>query len=334
MLAGIIFGLAPAWSSLRLDLTPALKTTAGSPSLGVETRHRWLTLRNGLVIVQTALALVVLMGAGLLVHTLSNLKNIDPGFDTRNILTFSLQPGLSGYKLPQADSLYRQLKADIAGLPGVVSVGYSEAALLSGTWWRMEFKYLPPGASQRVTGHADDMNIGPAFFSTLKIPIVAGRSLDDSDFRIAAAQNLAHLAEDTARPGMPSAPALSTPLPVVVNREFAREYYPGVNPLGQTFGQQDGSDPENPRKEVGYLIVGIAADAKYNQLRRSVAPTIYLPMAGNQATFEVRTAGDPKPLIPAIRSLVERHDTNLPMTSVYTQAEHIDMLLSRERLGC
>jgi predicted permease len=180
--------------------------------------------------------------------------------------------------------------------------------------------------------HADEINIGPDFLATLKIPIVAGRSLNDSDFAQAAATNLAHLAEDTAKPGTPPAAVLSIPLPVVVNQEFARKYYPGVNPLGQLFAQEDGSDPDNPRKEPGYVIVGIAGDAKYNTLRRSIAPTIYLPMAGNQATFEVRTAGDPRALVPAIRSLLERHDKNLPITNVYTQGEHIDMLLSRERL--
>jgi predicted permease len=133
LLAGILCGLAPAWRSLRVGVIPALKASAGTPSSGVDTPHRWLTLGNGLVILQTALAVVVLMGAGLLVHTLSNLKKIDPGFDTRNILTFALQPGLAGYKLQQTDNLYRQLKEDISGLPGVASVGYSEAALLSGT---------------------------------------------------------------------------------------------------------------------------------------------------------------------------------------------------------
>ena len=124
LLAGIIFGLSPAWRSLRLDVTPALKASAGTPLPAVEKPHRWLTLGNGLVILQTALAVVVVMGAGLLVHTLSNLKKIDPGFDTRNILTFTLQPGLAGYKLPQTDNLYRQLKEDISALPGVASVGY------------------------------------------------------------------------------------------------------------------------------------------------------------------------------------------------------------------
>lgn len=329
LLAGIIFGLSPAWRSLRLDVTPALKARAGTPLPAVAKPHPWLTLGNGLVILQTALAVVVVMGAGLLVHTLSNLKKIDPGFDTRNILTFALQPGLAGYKLPQTDNLYRQLKEDISVLPGVVSVGYSEAALLiGGTGWTTRFKYLPPGASQRVTAHADEIYVGPDFLSTLKIPIVVGRSLHNPDFAQAVATNLA---EDTAKPGTPPAAVLSIPLPVVVNQEFARKYYPGVNPLGQIFGQDDGSDPDY-RKGPGYVIIGIASDAKYNTLRRSIAPAMYLPMAGNRATFEVRTAGDPRALIPALRSLLERHDKNLPITNVCTQEEYIDMLLSRERL--
>ena len=181
---------------------------------------------------------------------------------------------------------------------------------------------------QRVTAHADEIYVGPDFLGTLKIPIVVGAPSHNSDFAQAVATNLA---EDTAKPGTPPAAVLSIPLPVVVNQEFARKYYPGVNPLGQIFGQDDGSDPDYT-KGPGYVIIGIASDAKYNTLRRSIAPAMYLPMVGNRATFEVRSACDPRALIPALRSLLERRDKSLPITNVYTQEEYIDMLLSRERL--
>src|SRR5262249_29511432 len=90
LLPGILFGLLPALRSLRVDLTPALKEGSGASSGKAESRHRWYSMSNALVVMQAALAIVVLMGAGLLVHTLTNLKNLNPGFDTRNTLTFSI----------------------------------------------------------------------------------------------------------------------------------------------------------------------------------------------------------------------------------------------------
>ncbi|MGH9524955.1 MAG: ABC transporter permease [Terriglobales bacterium] len=333
LLTGVIFGLSPAWRSLRVDLTPALKgEAAGTSGAAPGPRRRWFALGNALVVLQAALAVVMLMGAGLLVHTLVNLKSVKPGFETRNILTFSLQPGLAGYKLPQSNNLYRQLKEEIGGLPGVQSVGYSESPLLSGAWWRTNFKYLPPGASKPEKARADEMNVGADFFSTLKIPLVTGRLLTDTDFAQAAARNLAHAAQDQATPGAPQPAALGIPLPVVVNQEFARKYFVGVNPLGRIFGQEDGSDPDRPEKDAGYLIVGVAGNVKYDSLRRSIDPTVYMPMAANQAAFEVRTSGDPKPLVPAIRSVIAKHDDNLPVTNVYTQSEYIDMAVGQERL--
>jgi predicted permease len=109
VLTGIIFGLAPAFRGTRVDLTPALKDGTRS-SAEVRAGGSWFSLGNGLVIAQVALAVVVLVGAGLLVRTLQNLRNVDPGFDTRNLLTFELDPTLIGYKTPQIDAFYRDLQ--------------------------------------------------------------------------------------------------------------------------------------------------------------------------------------------------------------------------------
>ena len=118
----------------------------------------------------------------------------------------------------------------------------------------------------------------------------------------------------------------------VVNQQFARKFYPGVNALGQQFGENDGSDPDDPDKNPGYVVVGVVQDAKYNSLRREIDPTMYVPLTGGNATFEVRTAGDPKALIPTLRNLINQHNANLPMTNVLTQTEQIDRLLDQERV--
>jgi hypothetical protein len=266
-LTGIIFGLAPALRSLRVDLTPALKAASqASPSSSHESRHRWLSMGNALVAVQAALAIVVLMGAGLLVHTLTNLKSINPGFDTRNLLTFALNPSLAGYKDPDADALYRDLQQRISGLPGVISASYSADALLAGSWSRTSFRYVPPGGSKRVEEEADYMPVSPDFFGTLKIPLLSGRNFSAHDYDLAAINHAAQRAQFMRKPGEPELPVPSTPEPALVNRQFVKKYFAEVNPIGQRFGAEDGSDPERG-KHPGYEIIGVVGDAKYNSLR-------------------------------------------------------------------
>src|SRR5262249_42734139 len=133
------------------------------------------------------------------------------------------------------------------------------------------------------------------------------------------------------QPGATPPPAPTIPRSVVVNQLFVQKYYPGVNPIGQHFGENDGSDPDDPEKDPGYTIVGVVQDAKYNSLRREIDPTIYVPLTGQNAAFEVRTAGDPKALIPALRNLVAQHNNNMPLTNILTQTEQIDRILDQER---
>jgi len=176
------------------------------------------------------------------------------------------------------------------------------------------------------------MPVGPDFFSTVKIPVLSGRVLTGEDFQIAATNQTAATAMREAKPGTPPPPAPTAPVPVVVNQLFAHKNFPGVNPIGQRFGEDDGSNPEFPFKDPGYEIVGVVQDAKYNDLRRAIEPVMYAPLTGRSATFEVRTAGDPKTMIPAIRNLVNAHDSNLPLTNILTETEQIDVLLVQERL--
>ena len=130
ILTGVFFGLAPAFHGLRVELTQSLKAADAFSSAG--TRQRRFSLGSLLVATQVALAVVVLATAGLMVRTLQNLKSVDPGFDTRNILLFDLNPRLEGYTGPRVGHLYRELQQKFSALPGVMSVSYSWAPPLSG----------------------------------------------------------------------------------------------------------------------------------------------------------------------------------------------------------
>ncbi|MGC1107374.1 MAG: ABC transporter permease, partial [Candidatus Acidiferrales bacterium] len=240
VLTGIIFGLAPAFRGTRVDLTPSLKEGTGS-SAAEGRAGRWFSLGNGLVVAQVALAVVVLVGAGLLVRTLQNLKNVDPGFDTRNLLTFGLDPTLIGYKTPQVDVFYRNLQERLAALPGVESVSYSNMTLLSGSLWDTGFHL--PGTPKDQESDADYMPVGANFFSTMHMRLLAGRNFNSADFAGAAvaqeneaAREAAQEAREagTASPSAATAAASGTPpasaaneapVPVIVNKTFVKNIF-------------------------------------------------------------------------------------------------------------
>ena len=313
LLTGILFGVAPALRGARVDLTPALKEGSGvSAGLG-HGSSRWFSIGNALVVTQVALAIVVLVGAGLLMRTLQNLRNIDVGFDSHNLVIFGINPSLAGYKDAQIDSFYRDLQGRLAETPGVRSASYSMLPLLSGSLMVTGFHW--PGTPQDRESEADMLGIGPDFFSTMQIPLLAGRGFNSSDYELAANGR--------------AAPA-TVPKPVIVDQAFVAKYLGKENPLGKRFGESagDADEPASP----GYEIVGVVRDSKYNDLRREINPTMYAPQSGMGASFEVRTAGDPQGLVPAIRRVVAEINPNLPLRDVTTESQQIDRLLFQERL--
>ena len=132
ILTGILFGLVPALRSMRVEPTPALKEGGRSSNSGHSGRG-WFNSANALVVAQVALTVVVLVGAGLMVHTLRNLQSIDPGFDSNNVLNFSVDATLAGYKGDRLGQLFRDLRDRFSAIPGVLSVSYSDSPLLSGS---------------------------------------------------------------------------------------------------------------------------------------------------------------------------------------------------------
>ena len=342
VLTGIIFGCAPAFRGTRVDLTPALKEGTRS-SAGGRTGGRWFSLGNGLVIAQVALAVVVLVGAGLLVRTLQNLRNVDPGFDTRNLLTFGLDPTLIGYKTPQIDPFYRDLQQRIGAIPGVESVSYSNSALLSGDLWETGFHL--EGTPKDQESDADYLPIGAGFFSMMHMRLLSGRNFNSADFAEAEAAEERERERETvaeAKEAGPPAPsgsaavpesaAKDAPVPVIVNKTFVQKYFPRVNPLGVHFGAREADAAKGDWAVPGWEIVGVVSDAKYQDLRSPIDPTMYVPSSGGHTSFEVRTRMNPAAVTASIRSVVSQMDSNLPVFNVHSQAELIDQLLFQERM--
>jgi predicted permease len=304
---GIVFGLAPAWRTTRVDLTPTLKdggrgSSASSRSL----------LSRGLVVAQVALSLLLLVGAGLFVRTLLNLQRVDPGFNTRNLLLFGIQPGLIGYKDEKLQQLYEQISSRLETVPGVEAVTFSRNTLLSqGASSRSVFLRealnRPRDSEGRITpsGEGHLHQVRENFLEAMQIPLLAGRTLR---------------AQDDAK----------SPRVVVVNETFAKLYFPNENAVGKRFTFDD-------KKPDVVEIVGVAKDAKYTRQRDDVPPTVYSPFRQELrgvpgVTFEVRTTGDPTASVNAIRQAVREIDSNLPLNNIKTQVEQADEILGAERL--
>ena len=314
LFTGILFGIAPTFRGTRVDLTPTLKEGQGSSGRSGHGGGKWFSIGNGLVVAQVALAMVVLVGAGLMVRTLANLRSIDVGFDSHNILVFGVDPTLIGYKGSQLDAFYRDLQGRLSEVPGVKSASYSMGALLSGGLMITSFHW--PGTPADQNSDADALGVGPNFFETLHIPFLAGREFNASDFKVSASNSGA-------------TPTLA-PTPVIVNQAFAEKYVGKENPIGKLFGQSeaDGDGPGSP----GYEIIGVVRDAKYSDLRREIHATLYMPQSLGGASFELRTMADPRAILPAIREVVAQVSTNLPLFDIKTESEQIDRLLFQERL--
>src|SRR6266567_64911 len=229
-LTGIVFGIVPALRATRVDLTPTLKDTGR----GSSTVARSL-LSKSLVVAQVSLSLLLLIGAGLLLRTLLNLQRVETGFNARNLLLFSVEPSLIGYKEERLRNLYLQMFARLEAVPGVRSVTFSRTPLLSHSMSSSDF-YLPgtktsPEGMVAASGVVSMHTVRENFFEAMEIPLLLGRSF---------------AAQDDAR----------APRVAIVNQTFARKYFPNESPIGKRFSF-DNHKPDQIE------IVGMARDAKY-----------------------------------------------------------------------
>ncbi|HEY4817159.1 MAG TPA: ABC transporter permease [Candidatus Acidoferrum sp.] len=317
VLTGVIFGLAPALQATRPDVGKTLKDQAGAVVAGGHGR-----LRNALVITQVALSLLLLIGAGLFLRSLKNLSGLGPGFRPERLVGFTIDPSLSGYSVPRLKIFYQQLTDNLSSLPGVQSVGVASMRIMENNEWDSSMTvegYTPAKPEDRAQPFMNQ--IGPAYFATMGVPVVAGR-----DFRLADNREV----QRPPRAGEPEEERW-TPAAVIINEKFARKYFAGRNPIGMHVGF--GSDPGTPTQME---IIGVVKDIKYTNLRDEIPEQAFIPYMGSRyvggMTIYLRTVGEPNQLISTVRTKVREMDANLPIYAMRTMEEQISNSLSTERM--
>ncbi len=301
LLTGIIFGLVPALQSTRPQLAGTLKDQVGSIAGG-----KSVGLRKALVAAQVTLSLLLLIGAGLFIRSLKNLKDLDPGFQTNNLVEFSIDPTRNGYKPERSLDFYRQLRENLDAIPGVEAAGFAVMPVLSGNEW--DNSIAIEGFSHSPTDMPDPhmQFISPDYFRTMNIPILAGRDFRMSDGRDA-------------------------PKVCIVNEKFAKRYFKDGIALGRHIGMGG-----NPGTKLDIEIVGVVRDTKYESMRDEIPVEVYQPY--HQVPFVlgmvayVRAARLPEQAFLSIRQVVNGLDSNLPVSDMKTLEKQQAESLITERL--
>ncbi len=302
VLTGIVFGLAPALTASRPDLIGALRNSRaqGLMSFGLRSFRGWL------VVAELALAVVLLLAAGLLVRSFNKLVAVDLGFDRENVLTARINLPRSSYAKPQqVQVFYDDLLQRVKSLPGVQSAGIINHTPLQG-FGMIAFMGIEgyPKLDQKKDPAVGIGTVSADYFRTLKIPLLSGRYYDASDG--ADAQKVA-----------------------VVNQAFAKRFSANSNPLGKRVGFGcEGSEG------LCRTIVGVVGDIRQESITDEVAPEIYIPFAQarmNSVTLLVRTDSDPLALARSVRSEVLAIDKNQPVYDVKTLAQRVDEAVAVSR---
>jgi predicted permease len=303
---GIVFGLLPALRASRPDPWTTLKDTMGS----IAGTGGSLFLRKGLVTAQVALSFLLLFGAGLFVRSLQNLKTTQTGVELDNLVSFQISPALSGYDDPRGQIFYRNLLDRLRAMPGIKSVGQASVPILSGDEW---------DSTMSVEGHkskdGEDMQafmnaLSPGYFTTMHIPLIAGRDFKDSDSR--------PIGDDPTKwNGV-----------AIVNRSFAEHFFPGQNAVGRHVGWGDG-----PKSKLNIEIVGVVGDSLYEGPREGVHRQAFIPTYGKgSSVFYLRTLASSAATYGQIRNEVRQLDPNLPIYAMKTVEAQLDETLLTDRL--
>jgi predicted permease len=299
---GLVAGLAPALGALR----HAVASTLRGEALAVAGGDRLLSLRGGLVLAQVALALPLLVAAGLFLHSLRNLHAIETGFAKRNVLLGSLNPSLNGYSQERIAQFYREVLERVRALPGVGSASLAMSSALSGGWdcLGVVVEGYVPREGEDMTPNAN--SVTPGYFATLGMPLVAGRDFSETD-------------------------VAGRPRVAIVNETMARYYFGERTPIGRRFTTDD-----RPGAPIDIEIVGVVRDAKYVDLREKTPRHFYLPIWQEPRLFDLtlhaRTLGDPQRAVGAIRSALRGIDATVPLYGVTTLETQVDASLAQERL--
>jgi len=308
VLSGILFGCAPAWRAARASVNETLKDGARSVSSG---RDR---LRRALVVLEFALALTLLAGGGLLIHSLFKLASVDPGFRTERLLTFSLPVPAGRLKgTDEINAFYRQLIGGVRGIPGVRFASVSTTMPVQEFGFAvMKFDVVgQPAAAAAKPSHSDLNVVSPGYLETFGIPLKRGRGLTEQD-----------------REGS---------LPVaIVNEAFVKRYLPNVDPLAQRLAIR----PLMPGLKLGpaieWQIVGVHGDVRNADPRSTTRTEILLPFWQSPwpvATMAVRTVGEPMSVRQSIAAAVRSLDPDLPMADVKTMEQIVDESVASDRFN-
>jgi len=309
---GVLFGVVPAWLSSRLDPASALRgagrSTGGSSTI----------LQRSLVVIQAALSLVLLTGAGLLASSLGNLEHQRFGFDRTDRLIVRMQAAFNGYSPERLYQLFQQLSARLAALPGVRTAAFSLNTPMAGGNWSsgIYIEGHPLSATGETRDSSSWLRVSPHYFEAIGTRLVRGRAIDDRD--------------------TPSAPMVA-----VVNQAFARKFFPNQDAIGQRFGMNSFAHVHD------YEIVGVVEDAKYSAAREAAWPTFFLsylqmpPGCWNNSAMarsnyprflELHVARQTRNLEPLIRRTLAELDPNISVVGVLTFSDQLGNTFNRDRL--
>ncbi len=303
---GVIFGLAPALQATRPDVGRTLKDQAGAVVGGGHGR-----LRGALVVTQ--------VGAGLFLRSLKNLSNLGTGFPAERLVGFKIDPSLNGYTPQQLNGFYQQLTDNLDAIPGVKSVAVASMRIMENDEWDSGLTaegYSPTKPDDHPQAYMNQ--IGPGYFATLGVPIVAGRDFRLTDNRVI---KRADATDDFD----------TTPTTVIINEKFAQKFFAGHSPVGMHLGF--GTDPGT---HTDMEIIGVVKNIKYTNLRDEIPIQAYVPYMNSPylggMTIYVRTAGEPNQLMSSVRAKMRELDANVPIYAMRTMDEQISNSLATERM--
>jgi predicted permease len=289
---GILFGLFPAFQSTKPDLLSALKGQTGQPS-GARSAARF---RTSLATTQIALAMALLVTAGLFTKSLFNISRVELGMKIDNLITFGVSPELNGYKPAQSLALFERLENELRAQPGVTGVTAALVASLVGDNWGNDVSVEGFPYSPDVDSNSRFNEVGPGYFRTMGVPILSGRDFTDSD-------------------------ALHSPKVAIVNEQFAKKFNLGRDAVGRHMAQGTGD------RKLDIEIVGLAQNAKYSSVKAEIPPVFFMPYRQDDKrgymNFYVRGALDSKQLLGIVQPVVSRIDASLPVEGLQTMRQTV-----------
>jgi predicted permease len=297
---GVLFGLFPALHSTRPDLISSLKGQSGQPS-GARSASRF---RTSLATAQIALSMALLVSAGLFTRSLANVSRVDLGLKADNVIMFQVSPALNGYKPEQTRQLFERVEDELAALSGITSVTSSSVPLLSGSNWGSDVAVEGFKGGPDVDNNSRFNEVGPGYFSTLGIPLIAGRDFTRGD-------------------------ALTAPQVAIVNEAFAKKFNLGRDAVGKRMSNKGNNTP------LTMAIIGIVKNAKYSDPKREIPPIFFIPYRQDETigaiTFYARTGSDPEPFMGNIPKVMARLDANLPVERLRTVQQQVRDIVFLDR---